>query len=205
MNPLRLKPPWALCLAALVTALPVAANDSAPPTSAGDISGNVRSFFDNLGKGVKITPNRTIVATGYLPGRGQGVCYEGEKLPVIVQPETAGQIGGKLQIALLPCDALIANGAFQRVATTTAAAAPGVAPAPAKPTDYPPPPPGYLERSKGEMCLSVLIPRTTDHLCVRRDGTPTGEVYDRTVGWRRMATDDDYRKVGLQRRAEAPR
>lgn len=117
-----------MTLAIGLIASPVYAEDDAKPTSALDVSGNVKSFFNGLGKGVKIAPNqeRIVVARGMLPGlpsppRGfsyNAVCYEGDELPTAMQNMGDGRdgvVGGTFKFSALQlakCKDLIATKVF---------------------------------------------------------------------------------------------
>lgn len=115
----RLHPPalWALAFSAAVTAHAYAEDDPPKPTSAGDVSGNIKSFFNGLGKGVTVRQpyaEYEVVSRGVVPGRGAGYCLKGEPMPHL---EKASNV---VSLALIPCSTLESSGAFQRVATATA-------------------------------------------------------------------------------------
>lgn len=151
---------WVGCVVALMSCHFAYSAEEGAPTSATDISGNIRSFIRNLGKGIQINPNRVVVAKGYLPGRGEGVCYAGEKFLVVVQPETSGRVGGRIQVALLPCDVLISNGTFRRLGADQTAATGGATPvAPA-------------QQNASEEARRTAAPQAASNSAERRNARP---------------------------------
>lgn len=126
MSPMRYI--TALILAMGLMTLPAYAEDDDKPTSALDVTGNVKSFFNGLGKGVKIAPNtdRIVLARGMLAGlpnpppgfNYNAVCYEGDELPTAMQHLSDGRdgvVGGTFKFSaaqVVKCKYLIANRLF---------------------------------------------------------------------------------------------
>lgn len=147
----------------------VASNGTARPTSAGDIPGNVNSFFNGLGKGVterKPYEEYEIVSRGTVPGKGPGYCLKGEAMPHL------SSAPNQISLALIPCSTLEQSGAFQRVAKATTSTAPA----------------GVAAGSNGEdpavdpskQCTYFQEPirdGTGDQWCMMRDGMVIGRVH----------------------------
>lgn len=151
---------------ALLFSVHAYADDDVPkPTSAGDISGNIKSFFGNLGKGVTVRKpyeEYDVVSRGVIPGKGAGYCLKGEPMPHI---ESAPN---QVNLALIPCKTLEGTGQFQRVAkATTAAATTGGA---SGSTDR-----EFVDTSK--ICTYGQVPTrdgTGDQWCTMQDGMVIG-------------------------------
>ena len=143
------------------------ADDDAPkPTSAGDIGGNVKSFFGNLGKGVTIRKaydEYDVVSRGIIPGKGAGYCLKGEPMPHL------NSASNQVNLALVPCSTLEQSGQFQRVAKAATSASPsGVA---AGTND------GGVAPDPTKQCTQhhVAVDNGTgDQYCMRKDGTVVG-------------------------------
>lgn len=167
----------AVAAAALFSATPslaqdppirVASNDTARPTSAGDISGNVSSFFGNLGKGVTIRKpyeEYDVVSRGVVPGKGPGYCLKGESMPHLNSASNVVSLG------VIPCSTLEQSGAFQRVAKAATATSPsGVAGATG----------GEAAIDPSKQCTYFQKPvddGTGDQWCMMRDGMVIGRVH----------------------------
>jgi hypothetical protein len=157
---------WALGFTAVFTAHAYADDDPPKPTSAGDVGGNIKSFFNGLGKGVTVRQpyaEYDVVSRGVVPGRGAGYCLKGEPMPHL---ESAAN---QVNLALIPCKTLEEAGQFQRVTNGATAASPaqGVGGSAAS-----------VDPSK--QCTYHQIPirdGTGDQWCVMKDGHAIGRVH----------------------------
>jgi hypothetical protein len=151
---------------ALLFSVHAYADDDVPkPTSAGDIGGNIKSFFGNLGKGVAVRKpyeEYDVVSRGIVPGRGPGYCLKGEPMPHL---ESASN---QVSLAVIPCKTLEETGQFQRVTkAATATASPSGA---AGSTDR-----QFVDTSN--TCTYHLVPTsdgTGDQWCMVKDGRVIG-------------------------------
>lgn len=147
--------------------LQVASNDTRP-TSAGDIQGNVNSFFGNVGKGIVVRgayDPYDVVSRGVVPGKGPGYCLKGESLPHL-----EGAAANQVSLSLAPCSVLEQSGAFQRVAkaATSTPSAQGVNDAQGTAVD------------PTKVCTQLHVPvdnGTGDQYCMRKDGTVVGLIH----------------------------
>ena len=158
---------WALAFTAAFTAHAYADDDPPKPTSAGDVSGNIKSFFNGLGKGVTVRKpyeEYDVVSRGVVPGRGAGYCLKGEPMPHL--DSAANQVN----LALIPCKTLEETGQFQRVTKAATGASPSAAGGGSNAAAVDP----------SKQCTYHQIPTrdgTGDQWCVMKDGQAIGRVH----------------------------
>jgi len=158
----------AFTTALLSGACAFAADETPKPATAGDVGGNGKGFFGNLGKGVTIRKpyeEYAVVSRGIVPGKGPGYCLMGESLPHLESAPST------VNLALVPCKTLEDAGQFQRVANAaTPASSPGQA---GRTGDA-----ASIDPSK--QCTYFHKPvgdGTGDQWCMMRDGMVIGRVH----------------------------